>query len=309
MNRVDYWQSAICEAIFELDFASSDAAMHAQLCQYDLGLLKLSDVSISSAHRVSRSCRAVARDRSPRFNLNYVRAGSWQVDHYGRQVDVAAGDLVLVDNRQPYTVTAQEGTLHMAVHLPVDWIQCWLSRPEDAVARPIRVGDPWHATLTATLHETLDLGQEDDSIRAMCVQQIGGALALALGRSDSRQSSHTRGIYRRILAAIQGSFFDHQLDASKIAAAVAISGRYLHKILAQEGTTYVRELFRVRLEHARAMLCDPRFGDLSVSEIGWRCGFCDPSHFSRRFKGFFGISPGSFRVQGGTIAVVTADMH
>ncbi len=295
-NRVGYWQEAICEAIFELDFTSADSEIRAQLCQYDLGALKLSDVSISSAHRVSRSNRAVARDRTPRFNLNFVRQGSWQVAHYGQEVCLNAGDLVLLDNRQPYTVTAAEGSLHTAVHLPIDWVRRWISRPEDAVAKPIRRGDPWYATLTTTLDESISLGCEDETTRMICVQQIGGALALALGRSAGRSSSHTQGIYRRIIAVIQGGFYDHEIDATRVAASVAISPRYLHKILAQQGTTYVRELFRVRLDHARSMLTDPRFAELSVSEIGWRCGFCDPSHFSRRFKAQFAASPGSLRV-------------
>lgn len=306
-NRIGYWREAICEAIFELDFASADCGIQAQLRQHDFGVLKLSDVSISSAHQVIRSRQAVARDRTPRFNLNFIREGSWLVEHYGRQVDVNAGDLVLFDNRQPYSVTAQEGTTHVAAHLPIDWLRCWLPCPEDAVARPIRVGDPWHATLTTTLSEALLIRPDEAVTRAMCSQQIGGALALSLGRVARGQTSHTRAIYLRILAAIRERFCEHDLDAAAIAATVAISPRYLHKILAQEQTTYVRELFTVRLEQARAMLESPRFADLSVSEIGWRSGFCDPSHFSRRFKAHFGTSPGSFRNRDATGLV--ADLH
>ncbi len=297
-NRIGYWRDAICEAIFELDFASSDCAMQAQLRQHDLGVLKLSDVSISSAHQVIRSRQAVARDRNPRFNLNFIRKGKWLVEHYGRQVQVNAGDLVLLDNRQPYSVTAQEGTTHVAAHLPIEWLRCWLPSPEDAVARPILVGDPWYATLTTTLSEAMMVSPDEAVTRSMCSQQIGGALALSLGRVARGQTSHTRAIYLRILVAIRERFCEHDLDAAAIAASVAISPRYLHKILAQEQTTYVRELFAVRLGQARAMLESPRFADLSVSEIGWRSGFCDPSHFSRRFKAHFGVSPGSFRAEG-----------
>jgi AraC-like DNA-binding protein len=80
-----------------------------------------------------------------------------------------------------------------------------------------------------------------------------------------------------------------------MSAILGISPRYLHKILAREGTTYGRELIRVRLERAAAMLRDRRFDELSISEIGWRCGFCDPSHFSKRFRDAHDQAPGAYR--------------
>lgn len=294
-NRLGYWRDAICEAIFELDFASADDRIEARMRQHDLGPLQLSDISIGSAHSVTRSSRAASRERKPHLNLNWVRGGAWQVEHYGRLIDLAEGDMVLLDNRQPYSVTARQGSLHMVACLPIEWIKCWLPTPEAAVARPVRAGDPWHGALVATLGEAMRDERDDTSWRKLCTQQIGGALALTLGASESRLSNHTRQLFRRIQTAIQERFFEHDLDAAMIAATVAISPRYLHKILAQEGTTYVQELFSVRLHHARDLLGDPRFASLSISEIGWRSGFCDPSHFSRRFKAQFGQTPGQWR--------------
>ncbi len=297
-NRVHYWREAICEAIFELEFASADSEMTARLDQHDLGIVKLSDVAISSAHQVTRSRQAAARDKSARFNLNFVREGSWLVDHYGRQVEVGAGELVLLDSRQAYTVTAQEGATHVSAHLPIDWLQTWLPSPEDAVARPICPGTPWYGMLTATLNEIVQLHPAETVMRTVCVQQIGGALALSLGNFASRPTSPAQGLCRRILAHIRERFCEHDLDATAVSARMQISQRYLHKVLAQSGTTFVRELFTMRLGRAREMLINPQFSSLSVAEIGWRCGFCDPSHFSRRFKAHFGCSPGMLRIDG-----------
>lgn len=299
-NRLGYWQDAICEAIFELDFASADEGIEARMRQHDLGPVQLSDISISSAHSVIRSRGAASRERQPHLNLNWVRSGAWQVEHYGRRIDLAAGDMVLLDNRQPYSVTARQGSLHMVARLPIEWIKCWLPMPEAAVARPVRVGDAWHAALVATLTEATRDERDDTAWRKLCTQQIGGALALTLGANESRQSNHTRHLYRRIQTAIQERFFEHDLDACSIAAAVSISSRYMQKILAQEGTSYAQELFAVRLDNARNLLADPRFGGLSVSEIGWRSGFSDSSHFSRRFKSHFGQTPGQCRGQSAT---------
>lgn len=302
-DSVSYWKEAICEAIFELDFNSADHDLRAQLSQHDLGILKVSDVPISCAHQVERSRQAAAREQSPLFNLNFIRHGKWQVDHCGKTAEIGSGDLVLLDSRRPYSVVAAAGTTHIAVHLPADWLRCWLPCPEDAVARPIGPASPWYSTLTATLAEVLLMHPEDAAMRTLCAQQIGGAVSLGFGEYARAHNSHTHGIYRRIMACIKERFCDHQLDASSVAREVNISPRYLHKILAQHSTTFLRELFAVRLEQARTMLENPLFAELSVSEIGWRCGFCDSSHFSRRFKLHFGQSPGMLRTASGTCVI------
>jgi AraC-like DNA-binding protein len=46
-----------------------------------------------------------------------------------------------------------------------------------------------------------------------------------------------------------------------------------------------------RLSHARALLCE----DISLSEVALRCGFSDQSHFTRRFRRAFGVTPQQYR--------------
>jgi AraC-like DNA-binding protein len=51
----------------------------------------------------------------------------------------------------------------------------------------------------------------------------------------------------------------------------------------------------LRLGRARDLLRNVRLYDLPVTEVAARCGFADPSHFARRFRGRFGQSPVQFR--------------
>jgi AraC-like DNA-binding protein len=281
--------------MFQLDFDTPTDTLDARLSQYEVGAVKLSSVSISTAHEVTRTRAAIARNTVPRFNLNYIRRGSWVVEHCGREIALQTGELVLLDPREPYRVSAAAGTEHFCVHLPIDWLRCWIPNPEAAVAQPIRLGAPWRAALAAAIDEAPGMGDALPGGNDLCAAQIAGALALALGPTRSENTSHTRLFLLRILRAISEKFHDHALDAGAVAADLAISQRYLHRILAREGTTYGRELMRIRLERAGAMLRDRRFDELSVSEIGWRCGFCDPSHFTKRFRETSGQTPGAFR--------------
>jgi len=294
-NRVEYWQQAICEAIFELAFNAPADGLEATLTQYGIGAIKLSAVSISTGHEIIRSREAISRSSVARFNLNYLRKGRFLISHYGREIALEPGELILLDNREPYRVMSSDMTEHYSVHLPIDWLRTWLPCPEDAVAQPIRPDCAWRPVLVASL-ESVPLVTDDlPGTHELCADQIGGALAMALGPVRTRNTAHTRRLLLRFRQVLADMYRDHELTAAKVAGALGISPRYLHKILAHEGTTYGRELLRIRLDRAAAMLRNPRFRDLPVTEIGWRCGFSDPSHFSRRFRSEFGVPPGVFR--------------
>lgn len=51
-------------------------------------------------------------------------------------------------------------------------------------------------------------------------------------------------------------------------------------------------IHKMRVEHAWKLLADEH---LSITEIGLRCGYCDHSAFSRKFKAVTGLTPQQFR--------------
>ncbi|MGF1468127.1 MAG: helix-turn-helix transcriptional regulator [Sandaracinaceae bacterium] len=79
---------------------------------------------------------------------------------------------------------------------------------------------------------------------------------------------------------------------AEVAEALGTSARSLQRDLAEAGTGFSRERDRVRLDEAQRLLQD---GRLSVTEIGFACGFADSAHFSRQFKQRFGEPPSRFR--------------
>ncbi len=65
--------------------------------------------------------------------------------------------------------------------------------------------------------------------------------------------------------------------------------RYFKKHLGQTPQRYITEK---RMDVAKRMLLD---GDKSLSEIAEKTGFCDSTHFSKKFKSFYSVSPGQYR--------------
>lgn len=77
-----------------------------------------------------------------------------------------------------------------------------------------------------------------------------------------------------------------------VASRLQTSQRSLQRSLAAEGTRFSEVLDRIRLQEARRLLGDSK---LTITEIGYLCGFADTAHFSRRFKSRFGHPPSKLR--------------
>lgn len=74
-----------------------------------------------------------------------------------------------------------------------------------------------------------------------------------------------------------------------------MSIRSLHRHLAALGMPMSRALMLARVESAKAMLTSRAFRELSVAEIGHRCGYTDASDVVRQFRQSTATTPGRFR--------------
>lgn len=73
--------------------------------------------------------------------------------------------------------------------------------------------------------------------------------------------------------------------------------RHLYRLFAGKGWTVTAWIRERRLEHCRSDITDPRLADWSITDIAFRWGFSDSSHFSHCFRNEFGVSPRQLRIQ------------
>jgi acetamidase/formamidase/AraC-like DNA-binding protein len=123
----------------------------------------------------------------------------------------------------------------------------------------------------------------------------GGSSADALRSSTWTQTS----ILNRLCQQIELRLGEHDLSRASVAQAEGISARYAQRLFENAGETFGHYLRLRRLERCRAELLDPKYGDLSITEICYRAGFNDSAHFSRAFRDQYGQSPRAYRKQEG----------
>lgn len=113
-------------------------------------------------------------------------------------------------------------------------------------------------------------------------------IARAGGGSTRRIPEPWLEVRRRIDSAPE-----QDLDLTRLAATVNLSvPAFSAGFRRYFGTSPIRCLIDGRMELARHLL---RGSSLSIKEIGARCGYGDPLHFSRMFRRRTGLSPSAFR--------------
>jgi len=88
---------------------------------------------------------------------------------------------------------------------------------------------------------------------------------------------------------------DPDLQPSTIAAAHHISLRYLYKLCAQADFSLEQWIIGERLQGARDELTRPESRQRTIAMVARRWGFSAPTHFSRRFRTAYGLTPSEWR--------------
>jgi transcriptional regulator GlxA family with amidase domain len=113
------------------------------------------------------------------------------------------------------------------------------------------------------------------------------------GQSAQRASVTERfGVHDARLAAALELMESHPgepLRRSDVARRVGLSTRQLDRLFADKlRLSYADHYRRIRLERARDLL---RQSSVAITEIALGCGFSSASHFSRAYRGMFGMTP------------------
>jgi len=74
-----------------------------------------------------------------------------------------------------------------------------------------------------------------------------------------------------------------------------VTPRYVQRLFEADGTTFSEYLMEQRLARAHRLLCEPGASHTAISTIAYDVGFGDLSHFNRRFRRQYGLTPRELR--------------
>lgn len=134
------------------------------------------------------------------------------------------------------------------------------------------------------------LGQATiDLVRAMIA-------STAPAESSRRAAAITdETMLTQIVTYLRAHLRDPGLRAEQIANDLHISVRHLYRQWASQDQTLAEWVMAERLEGARHALAEQSARSTTIRAVARAWGFADTTHFSRRFRGTYGMSPDDWR--------------
>ena len=126
---------------------------------------------------------------------------------------------------------------------------------------------------------------------------MGSVFALRTYTHLVRQSTRhrRRTLFEDALIVIRREFGDEDLSLAAVAHAIATSRRQLQRVFAEQGTSFRRELQRVRMARAAELL---RQQALPVAAVARAVGYRQAAQFSKAFRRHHGHPPSAARPGG-----------
>ena len=292
-RALSYWVDTVCDRFLELDI-DTPVRSHFRACldQVDFGPASLSFVGAAS-QSIRRTPAKISRTRYPTFCLVQFRVGQGTLRQRGRELQVHAGECILIDGTATYELDCPQATSAAILRMPEDWLRRWLPNPEQSSPTLFSHGD-WSSALCAAMSSLrLETCSDLALPRSTVAEQIASLLTLALGKGPEGHGQ--RSLLSDLVVTLRDRLEETDLSPLAVAAQHDISKRTLHYAFAAAGTTFVEQLMKLRLERAREILSDARHAAPRIEDVATRCGFTDPSHFARRFRQKYGHAPLQYR--------------
>lgn len=297
-QKAAIWIEAASNAALRLDIDCPDRdRFHGACDTLTMGEFVVT-VAEANAVRVSRRAAHIAQDGNDTVMMLYhLRGGPVEGRQYGREIQLGAGEAAFFDSKDEQMTQARDGGRVLGLYAPRRVLRDCGIEVEGLAAKPFSVKDNEALRMLVGYLDVLRGSAGASAPLAECVgRHIADLLALAVGGGAEVRERASGGLRAARLAAIHREIARHAhrpgFGVDHVGKALALSPRYIQRLLHEEGTTFSAQT----TEHRLAMACRALAGTQEgLADIAFRCGFGDLSVFYRAFKRKFGTSPGRFR--------------
>jgi AraC-like DNA-binding protein len=298
-RQYDGWREAVSSTHLAWDLPRrSEGRFVGRIRRQALGAADLVHCVCDPCHG-RRGAAEIRRTAEPAYGLLYLVGGRERVSQDGHEFTLRAGSFALWDSQRRIDFLVPEGLQKITLMLPQRLLEAALPNARDLTGIPLSARDGAGALLATHLRSLARQGEALPDAQREAV--LRATLALAVAALDAVVAIDVPDHRRRLMARITGyalkNLQDPELTPERVAAALGISLRQLHRVFGASGWTLARWLWHQRLLRCRQEL-DLRDGT-PISTIAFRWGFSDAAHFSRAFREAYGCAPREYRARGG----------
>lgn len=296
-----YWREVLCEAFVmlrpERPREQKADRFPSRVTARPLSTINVTTVQ-SRAHHVIRGDAEIRKSPREVYFLNLQLAGRCRYETEGRETIVGPNQFAIVDSTRPYFLDFMDDWNVLSFRIPQHMLRPLLQAPDCSTGICVSSSQ---ALGEITIGFLKSVATRMGDLPAEAMQPLAGDLvnlaALSLGATEEtrmgRRRSARRGLYAAIVAFIEANLADPLLSPATVAAHFGISVRYLHRVFEETDKTFGQVLLERRLLRCAGDL--DVSADTRISDVAFRWGFGDISHFNRCFRQRFGFSPRAYR--------------
>lgn len=295
LERRDWLQEVIRQEYTKVKVTPpADGDLFNEMTFYAWGKLRL---SVIQSHAIT-----IERLRSePHFvsQDNYfaviLLSGSYLLEQNGRETFLQPGDMAIYDATRPHRIHCPCHFSKLIVSIPRATMRDRIAGVEYCTALRIRgnegIGGIAANFIRSAAGQAETMNKDAFSVLSdHCLDLL--TLSLASARPQDFNLSRSRSIsLNQVKDFVERHLSNSAMDTTMIATGVRLSPRYINELFSDEGTSLMRYVWRRRLENCRKDMLNPAHIGHRISDIAFRWGFNDLSHFSRAFKLQFEMSP------------------
>jgi AraC-like DNA-binding protein len=294
-ERFSYWREALCQSMFNLTIEAAPQGFSARIASRSSGIFRFA-TSEASGYKVVRNRRDIDSGSSDHYSVFVQVRGSSVITQQGQSLAYNPSDVCISDGRFPFHADLPgDGRRALAV-IPremVDRRAPWLRHQplhKLAAASPFVDLAKRHLLQLTAPESTLSEGAT-----GLLVENLCNLLALASANEVPTNRLQPELQMEAMLSYCRQNLHDPELTPQRVADRFGISIRTLHLRFSQIGETFGRWILENRLEACGAALRDENQRGLNISDIAYRWGFNDLSHFNKVFRARFGQTPREWR--------------
>jgi AraC-like DNA-binding protein len=210
---------------------------------------------------------------------------------------LSAGDVLIWNNITPMSFEVIERVRSITVTIPLSRLRNWLPTSWHSIKYVLPRADPLAEMLAAVIRSVSPAYLAGTLQNSEALTEI--VVGLLVSALDTGKPSGPVSLRETQLMLakryINENLTDPNLSPSAIAEAKRISIRYLHTLFEADQISVQQYIIRERLLRCRRDLLNPAMSRRTITDIAFSWGFQSSTHFGRRFKTEFGVSPMEFR--------------
>ncbi|WP_122317192.1 transcriptional regulator FeaR [Pseudomonas cichorii] len=290
---------AVC-GHFDTELAFNRSLFIGNVSKFSRGGLPLANLR-TNAGVIKRPEANADHDNDQHCFLVSQRSGYCQISQNGQSIQLAPGELLLMDSVGSIEITPFGLIEHASLSLSREEVCKQFGghpRTFGKISSSKACGRMLHVLMDQLCKDELDgegfLG-EGQALQCAFISLLGSAFEQdgdARDDSASLQGSNLRSYVQKV---IDESLTQPGLSPVGLANRLNISVRHLYRLFEEQDDSVCRYIQRARLKRSADDLTNPFLRSESITSIAYKWGFTDSAHFSRSFKKQFELSPKDFR--------------